>query len=254
VRITAVVASTVALHVLIVLVVRGVALWPITVLGAIASALLLGAVGEWLVHRFLMHRSWKPRLLRAIYDLHQRGHHCVHFTPARYVHRGPINYVPVWPPQPNVLCDSNASRWLSMSAQFVFYGTVTVLAALVPTALLARDAVFMLPFTGTFALEVYLFVRLHDAVHYPGATMLDGLPFFGRLDRHHYIHHIDSRASTNFLLPLGDWLFGTLRRETTAAEKARFPSYEQAREHLIVEDDLSAYSARHARGAAGTSV
>jgi len=71
--------------------------------------------------------------------------------------------------------------------------------------------------------------------HYPGQTALDALPFFGWLDRHHYLHHIDPNANTNFLLPLGDWLFGTLRREATPWERARFPGYEEARRTLIVD-------------------
>lgn len=47
---------------------------------------------------------------------------------------------------------------------------------------------------------------------------------------HHYIHHVDTRANVNILLPLGDLLLGTLRRELTAAELARWPRYEEARQ------------------------
>ena len=234
-RLAGVIGGTLLVHAgIVLLVARGGT--AVAVLGGVTSALLMGAVGEWLVHRFLMHRPWKPRLLRAIYDLHHRGHHYIHFTPARYVHDGPINYVPVLPPQPEALCDSAWGRFLSMGAQVVFYGTVATITVLLPTALAARDALFTATFTATLAVEIFLFVRLHDAVHYPGQTGLDRLPFFERLDRHHYLHHIDPNANTNFLLPLGDWLFGTLRKRPTAWERARFPSYEQARRTMIVDD------------------
>jgi hypothetical protein len=79
--------------------------------------------------------------------------------------------------------------------------------------------------------EIFLFVRLHDAVHYPGQTRLEWLPGFGALDRHHYLHHIDPGANVNFLLPLGDLLLGTLRTRRTAWERTRFPAYADARAH-----------------------
>jgi sterol desaturase/sphingolipid hydroxylase (fatty acid hydroxylase superfamily) len=231
-RILGVLTATVLAHIGLVQVARG---GPLSVPAGVLSALLVGAVGEWLVHRFLMHRRWRPRLLRTIYDLHHRAHHFVHFTTDRYVHQGPINYVPVWPARPEVLCDSGASRWLSMGAQFLFYGTAASAAVLLPTALLAPGAAFMCAFIATFAVEIFLFVRLHDAVHYPGASFLERLPLFWKIDRHHYLHHIDTEANTNFLLPLGDWLFGTLRTRTTPWEEARFPTYAQARQKLIVD-------------------
>jgi hypothetical protein len=238
-RIAAVVAGAISVHALLVAVARAFPGTPAPVLAALLSALVLGAIGEWLVHRFLMHRPWRPRILRVIYDLHHRGHHYVHFTPARYVHDGPINYVPVWPPQPEVLCHTDGGRFLSMAAQFVFYGVVALVAVVLPTLLAARSLPYAAMFVLATAAELTLFVRLHDAVHYPGQSRLERLPglsrVFERLDRHHYLHHIDPQANTNFLLPLGDWLFGTLRRRPTAWEAARFPSYEQARRTLIVD-------------------
>jgi hypothetical protein len=233
----------VAVHILLVWIARETRLGPrsvglllITAAAGIVAAVLVGSAGEWFVHRFIMHRRWQPRLLRAIYDLHHVGHHFIHFTPSRYIHDGPINYIPVWPPQPGALCRSAASRWVSMAAQFVFYLAVAVPVALIPTALGARNLYFFVPFTVTMAAELFLFVRLHDAVHYPGQSWLERFPLFGWLDHHHYIHHIDTRANTNFLLPLGDWLFGTLRTSVTPIEAARFPSYREARRHLIVDE------------------
>jgi sterol desaturase/sphingolipid hydroxylase (fatty acid hydroxylase superfamily) len=57
-----------------------------------------------------------------------------------------------------------------------------------------------------------LFITVHDAIHHPGShPHLEERKWFRLLDEHHYIHHVDNRANLNFLLPLADWLFGTLR-------------------------------------------
>jgi hypothetical protein len=79
------------------------------------------------------------------------------------------------------------------------------------------------------AVFIYLFIRVHDAVHNPGLSWLEGFNWFWFLDRHHYIHHIDNDANTNFLLPLGDLLMGTLRLELTVEEQEKWPHYTQAR-------------------------
>lgn len=208
--------------------------------------LLAGSIGEWLVHRYLMHRRWRPAILRTIFELHHRGHHQVHFTPERYVHAGPINYVPVYPPRPSALCESRASRVLSMLAQLALYLSVAALGVFLPVWLLTDNPLFtgVVVLCGT--LLCYLFVRVHDLVHYPGHSWLERLPGFAALDRHHYLHHIDTAANTNFLLPLGDLLMGTLRRRVTAREAARWPTYAAARERLVSPDEAASHSRRAA--------
>ena len=41
--------------------------------------------------------------------------------------------------------------------------------------------------------------------------LIERLPWFPFLARHHYLHHLDVESNANFLLPFADWLFGTLR-------------------------------------------
>ena len=76
---------------------------------------------------------------------------------------------------------------------------------------------------------IYLFIRVHDAVHHPGLSWLECFNWFWFLDHHHYIHHIDNNANTNFLLPLTDLLMGTLRTELSNKELAMWPTYSDAR-------------------------
>jgi len=92
------------------------------------------------------------------------------------------------------------------------------------TWLCARNSWFTAAAGLTSAVLIFLFIRIHDAVHYPGASSLERLRWFWFLDRHDYIHHVDNSANTNFLLPLGDLLMGTLRRELTPLELKRWPA------------------------------
>lgn len=85
----------------------------------------------------------------------------------------------------------------------------------------------------TTALLLSLFVHVHDAVHRPGLSPLERFGWFCFLDRHHFVHHVDTNANTNVLLPLGDRLFGTLRRELNAEELERWPSYEEAQRRVL---------------------
>lgn len=75
-----------------------------------------------------------------------------------------------------------------------------------------------------------LFITVHDAIHRPGSHRFIERQFWFRfLDQHHYVHHVDTEWNVNFLLPLSDWLFGTLRRELTAEEIAHHGTREEAK-------------------------
>jgi sterol desaturase/sphingolipid hydroxylase (fatty acid hydroxylase superfamily) len=117
---------------------------------------------------------------------------------------------------------------MTVTAYAVFYSSfaVPILAA---GWLLTSNPLFTATSVATAATLVFLLIRVHDAIHFPGVSHLEKFRWFRFLDHHHYIHHIDNRANTNFLLPLGDFLMGTLRLELDAHEKAQWPSYEEAR-------------------------
>jgi sterol desaturase/sphingolipid hydroxylase (fatty acid hydroxylase superfamily) len=119
-------------------------------------------------------------------------------------------------------------EWIAALGQGAFYAAFAgppVLAAWGLTHNVAFAASFSLVAAGI----VFLAVHVHDAVHCLGHSPLERFGWFWWLDRHHYLHHLDTRSNVNFLLPLGDLVFGTLRREMTSAEQQRWPSYEQAR-------------------------
>jgi hypothetical protein len=197
--------------------------------GAVLAILAIGSLYEWVVHRNLYHRASRVALFQGIHEVHQRGHHWHRFPPDRYVEPGPVERIPVWPPAPYRLCGSRARRVVAWTGQFALYLAVGVPLAFVPAWLLTGNWLFTASATVSGLAVCYLFIHVHDVIHYPAGRWIERQRWFRFLDRHHYLHHIDPRTNVNFLLPLCDWLFGTLKLETTAAERARWPSFEEAK-------------------------
>ena len=63
---------------------------------------------------------------------------------------------------------------------------------------------------------------------WPAGRWMERRFWFKFLNRHHYIHHVDTECNVNFLLPLGDLLCGTLRTQLSESELSRWPSFEEA--------------------------
>jgi len=204
----------------------------VSVGGGLLAALLIGSPGEWCVHRYIMHRRLRPRPLTLAYDLHHRAHHWIHYPPNEYLHEDRVQRVPVSPELDRV-CTTWIGRASTVGLHVAFYTFFAVVLAVGPAWLITRNPLFTAVVTVGVIVEIYLFVRVHDAVHHPGLSRLERFRWFGFLDRHHYIHHIDTNANTNFLLPLCDLMMGVLRRELTEQELAVWPSYEQARRHVV---------------------
>ena len=194
----------------------------------VISTFLVASIVEWFVHRYAMHKSKRLPLFRIATELHHNAHHWVHCPPTRYVNPEQINRPSVFAAGKNELCQTTLTRVLTTASHAAFYTFLTI-----PILLLAWVVTVNIWFTVSMvsmaAVFIYLFIRLHDAIHHPGLSWLERFNWFWFLDHHHYIHHIDNDANTNFLLPLGDLLMGTLRLELTAEEQAKWPSYAEAR-------------------------
>jgi len=59
--------------------------------------------------------------------------------------------------------------------------------------------------------------------------IVEAQPWFTFLDNHHYIHHVSLGANLNFLLPMADLLFGTLRTQLTPEELRAHGSLKSAK-------------------------
>jgi hypothetical protein len=201
----------------------------IAVPGAALCILTLGSLYEWLVHRFIYHGPSRIPLFQSIHDIHQRGHHWHRFPPDRYVATGPVERIPVFPAAPYALCGAQAPRRLAWAGQYALYLSVGIPFAFLPAWLWSRNALFTASCVVSGIVVCYFFIRVHDVIHYPGQRWLERQGWFRFLDRHHYLHHVDNRTNLNFLLPLCDWLFGTLKLELDALEARRWPTFEAAK-------------------------
>ena len=198
-----------------------------SICGGVMFMVLWASLCEWLVHRYVMHRPSRLPLLRLAYQMHHRAHHWVHFPPQAYVQSGNVDY-PSLSAESYALCGTLQARLLTIMAYAIFYYVFAV-PILVGAWLLTSNLWFAASAAVTAAILVFLFIRVHDAMHYPGVSRLERFRWFWLLDHHHYIHHIDNRANTNFLLPLGDLLMGTFRYVIDESELRRWPSYGAAR-------------------------
>lgn len=226
--------------------------------GYLASGLLGGATLliaasplEWLVHRYVYHRKGL-RFLRRIYTIHHRGHHQAIFPTWRYVTNGPVRRHPILASAGSTLHTSGLRNLLIKLCHFSFYMAIAGACVWLPAWLLTGNVAFLAGLVVAAAVVSDLLVRVHDAIHYPGQhRLIEAQAWFRFLERHHYIHHVDTEANVNFLLPLADWLFGTMRRRLTAEEVARHGTLEEAKAHPAGRSEPAREVARPRRGSAG---
>ena len=192
----------------------------------IVSAGLLASLGEWAVHRYTMHTRWRNRILNVPYTLHHVAHHWHEYTPDRFTHDGPVKYHPTH--DPNALCESNAARsWVAVQ-QFVYYSFFALFFLFIPAWLITGNLYFMVGLVPPIPVVCMMFVHVHNVTHHPGHRLIERFGWFHFLKHHHYIHHIDNGSNVNFLLPLCDLLFGTLRTRLEPIETERWGTFEEA--------------------------
>ncbi len=205
----------------------------ISTLGATAVTVALASLYEWIVHRYIYHGPSPVPLLQGIHEIHQRGHHWHRFPPDRYVEHGPVERIPVAlvsKARPYELCHTAPRRWGAWAGQYALYLVVGIPFVFVPAWVLTANPLFTASSIISGLVVCYFFIRVHDVIHYPANRLMERFGWFQFLDRHHYIHHMDTRVNLNFLLPLTDWLFGTMRREATEAEMRRWPTFDRAKQ------------------------
>lgn len=188
---------------------------------------------EWLVHRYVYHGTAIP-FLRRIYVIHQHGHHYAIFPTWRYVTHGPVLRHPI---VSGSRSDLHRAPWSNLRiklAHFAFYMALGSALILWPAWLATGSVAFLAGLLASLVVVSDLFVRVHDAIHYPREfPVIQRQRWFRFLDEHHYIHHVDTTANVNFLLPLADLLFGTMRRTLTAEELAVHGPLAQAKAHPV---------------------
>lgn len=214
-------AAVAALAVSIGLVVR--ALPDTGTIGRLAAVVLglvvvpiVASVLEWFVHRFVYHEA-VLRPLTAIFTVHT-AHHYAFFPTWRYTTSGPAKRLSIRRRTPDVHAAGARNAGVRL-AHFAWYLTIGVVVIWVPAWFATHDVAFLAGIIVSSVVVSNLFIVVHDTIHRPGShRIVEAQPWFAFLDRHHYIHHVSLGANLNFLLPLADALFGTLRTEMTDDE------------------------------------
>lgn len=199
---------------------------------AVAAGVLytvpLISMWEWMVHGVLYHLGLPG--LKGIKRIHAAGHHVSLFPPEKYVQDGRYEFMRFRKPlEPWVMSDNWVDNALTSWSQVALHFVVGVPTIILPAWLLTGSTVFLVSSLVTLAVISWLLAYVHGCIHTPRDRWIEHHRWFQWLDRHHYIHHVDQRSNINFLLPLCDWLFGSLKTELTEREKANNPSFEEAK-------------------------
>jgi hypothetical protein len=182
---------------------------------------------EWIVHRYVYHQPVVPPL-RPIFTVHT-AHHYAFFPTWRYVTGGPARRLAIKKRAPDAHREPLRNARVRL-AHFAWYMGIGVIVVWTPAWFATHDAWFLAGLVVGSAIVSNLFIVVHDTIHRPGShRFVEAQPWYPFLDRHHYIHHIDLGANLNFLLPLGDLMFGTLRTQLTPQELAGHGTLEQAK-------------------------
>ena len=213
----------------------GIARTVLAVALGLAVVPVIASPAEWFVHRFVYHEA-VIRPLSVIFTVHT-AHHYAYFPPWRYVTGGPPRRLSIKKrtPDAQVAPVRNAAVRL---AHFTWYMGLGAVVIWLPAWLLTGDVSFLVGAVAGTAVVSNLFVVVHDTIHRPGShRIVEAQPWFAFLDRHHYIHHVALGTNLNFLLPLADLAFGTLRTAMTPDELKRFGPLERAKVRVVGEGE-----------------
>jgi len=176
---------------------------------------------EWAMHRYLYHRV-PLRALLPVYLTHHRDHHHVFFPARRFVNHGAEDGSPqAHPSVCRRLAVRLTGRDIVLPDRWVYFISGAGVAGAAAWAA-TRSPGFCAGIVAGSMVIVRLFGAVHGTIHRPGRhPWVEAQPWFPYLVRHHFIHHVDTEANANFLVPLADWLFGTMRRSLVPEELSR---------------------------------
>jgi hypothetical protein len=199
---------------------------------------LIASPLEWIVHRFVYHAP-ALRPLATIFKVHTVHHHG-YFPTWRYTTGGPARRLSVGSGLAEVHSSPVRNAGVRL-AHFCWYMVIGVVVVWLPTWVITRSVPFLVGIVLSSIVVSNLFIVVHDTIHRPGShRLVEAQPWFAFLDRHHWIHHIDLGANLNFLLPLADLLFGTLRTSATSEESAVHGTLAQAKARPLGQGERAA--------------
>lgn len=163
---------------------------------------------EWILHKYLMHRPL-GKLVYA-YKAHALVHHRI-FKADHSYH----------------LQDDKDKHTIPMAW---WNGPVLIILFTIPSCLLLLTDMhnkYWIPLMISIALALYYgtYEFLHWCMHLPKKRRLELWRIFRKLNGHHLLHHRYPHRNFNVVIPLADWILGTLvSRSQTRFNQARGPA------------------------------
>jgi hypothetical protein len=175
-------------------------------LAGLSCGIVFASFFEWALHKYVMHRPVGK--FRYAFHAHAVVHHQVFKSDHTYHLQEEKDKVTI------------PMAWWN--------GPVLVLIGITPFALLSwviGEWAFViggfLAFSGYYATYEYI----HWCMHLPKARRVEKPWWFRRLNGHHLLHHRYMHKNFNVVLPLADWILGTLMlRAKTRFAQATGPS------------------------------
>lgn len=175
-------------------------------LWVVPATLVVASFVEYWAHRGPMHNAMP--LLGEVFDRHTRQHHR-YFTPAAMRVHAPRDLCAVLFPAPMLL----------------FFGLIAATLGAFVALLISREVAVV--FVATALAYYLLYELLHLAYHLPNTLRVARWPIVRQLAHLHRLHHARSamrEVNFNLVLPLFDWLFGTLAWRERHRERFAPPS------------------------------
>lgn len=173
----------------------------VSLFGALAVAVVQASFFEWAFHRYWLHRPWLPK---HCFTKHTLIHHqlCKFEDTFHVEHEEQREALTFnWWGGPLLLL-INLSPWAALSWWLAGLGVELPFVAMLAT------------FAGAFGLYYVGYEAFHYLMHKPSFPAIERSAYFQFLKRHHRIHHARMDRNLNVLVPIADWVLGTLVTET----------------------------------------
>jgi Fatty acid hydroxylase superfamily len=146
---------------------------------------------EWVLHRFIMHKPLGK--FRYPYEAHALKHHRIFRADETY-HL--INEEDKW---------TIPMRWWN-GPVLILVGTVMTIPFSLIFGKWSISVIASIVFTSYYCAYEYL----HWCMHLPRGRIVERNGIFFRINGHHLLHHRYMNKNFNVVLPLADFLYGTL--------------------------------------------
>ena len=190
----------------------------LAILAGIPLATVQASFFEWMFHRYWLHRPWLPE---GCFTSHTLIHHQLckfddTFKVTEEEQHEALSFQ--WWGGP-LLVAINCTPWLLAAWALAAAGVALPYVA------------FLVAMGATFASYYAGYEGTHYLMHKPLLPWLERSRFFRWIERHHRIHHVRMDRNLNVLLPIADFVLGTLVTEADSPKATPEGARRLARRH-----------------------